>query len=981
MKKEEKRVPGFLYIGMLAMCIIYVFFSAKSVVKAETVEDIQYEAENSSEATEESFSNAEINSESSEFIESDDSMEIMAIEPEFSETNLESTDLSGNLVETINSDNDINNFTSNSTEDAEIDAETDAEAFSNIVNDNNSLGFGETENSEYATNETIIEDNEITVSESEENPDQNTETNDISETPSITGDSIPEPKGNISEKSSVIPEEETFYVKVSSLAVRPAKNSTVLLGRLTRGAKITGYREGAWIKIIYNGQTAYIAAMHTDTNPVLETLYVQVSSLAVRPAKNSTVLLGRLTRGTRITGYREGAWIKIIYNGQTAYIAAKYTDTTSPLILESFYTVNSVPVRPYKEAKTSLGILPNGTLITGYREGAWTRITYKGQTGYVATRLITKSGLGLILDISQWQDPELMDFDLISDQVSGVIMRIGTSDRVTGSGYFKDEHFERFYEEFTSRNIPVGGYWYSIAANQQEGIGEANQVLKHIQNKKFNLPIYWDTENDTFQKDVSANLLTDAALGFITTLETQGIYTGIYGSAWWLNNKIEMDRLTDYPVWVANYKTNYPAYDREYGLWQFTNEARLAGYPHNLDLSIMYTDYTKTTNSIGPEILYVQSSSLAVRPAKNSTVLLGRLTRDTKVYGYREGAWIRITYKGKPAYIAAKYTDTSPVMETVYVNVSSLAVRPEKNSIVSLGKLTRGTKVYGHREGAWIRISYNGKTAYIAAKFTNTDPVPETIYVKVSSLAVRPAKNSTVLLGRLTKGTKVTGYREGAWIRINYNGKPAYIAAKFTETLTSQKIIYLDPGHGGKDSGAYYSGIREATLNLKISNLVKTGLEKLNYRVIMSRTSDEYIDIYDRAAEANSKNPDIFVSVHNNAFSGNSYVNGIETYYYQYNPKKPPVLNPEMHNDPDRIAKSRNLAEILQNILIKDTGAANREVNTASFVVLRETKIPAVLLELGFMSNPDELQKLTTSAYQNTLANAIVKGIHNYFVQ
>ncbi|HHU52615.1 MAG TPA: hypothetical protein GXZ43_00845, partial [Clostridiaceae bacterium] len=779
MKKEEKRVPGFLYIGMLAMCIIYVFFSAKSVVKAETVEDIQYEAENSSEATEESFSNAEINSESSEFIESDDSMEIMAIEPEFSETNLESTDLSGNLVETINSDNDINNFTSNSTEDAEIDAETDAEidaetdaeidaetdaeAFSNIVNDNNSLGFGETENSEYATNETIIEDNEITVSESEENPDQNTETNDISETPSITGDSIPEPKGNISEKSSVIPEEETFYVKVSSLAVRPAKNSTVLLGRLTRGAKITGYREGAWIKIIYNGQTAYIAAMHTDTNPVLETLYVQVSSLAVRPAKNSTVLLGRLTRGTRITGYREGAWIKIIYNGQTAYIAAKYTDTTSPLILESFYTVNSVPVRPYKEAKTSLGILPNGTLITGYREGAWTRITYKGQTGYVATRLITKSGLGLILDISQWQDPELMDFDLISDQVSGVIMRIGTSDRVTGSGYFKDEHFERFYEEFTSRNIPVGGYWYSIAANQQEGIGEANQVLKHIQNKKFNLPIYWDTENDTFQKDVSANLLTDAALGFITTLETQGIYTGIYGSAWWLNNKIEMDRLTDYPVWVANYKTNYPAYDREYGLWQFTNEARLAGYPHNLDLSIMYTDYTKTTNSIGPEILYVQSSSLAVRPAKNSTVLLGRLTRDTKVYGYREGAWIRITYKGKPAYIAAKYTDTSPVMETVYVNVSSLAVRPEKNSIVSLGKLTRGTKVYGHREGAWIRISYNGKTAYIAAKFTNTDPVPETIYVKVSSLAVRPAKNSTVLLGRLTKGTKVTGYREGAW--------------------------------------------------------------------------------------------------------------------------------------------------------------------------------------------------------------------------
>ena len=192
------------------------------------------------------------------------------------------------------------------------------------------------------------------------------------------------------------------------------------------------------------------------------------------------------------------------------------------------------------------------------------------------------------------------------------------------------------------------------------------------------------------------------------------------------------------------------------------------------------------------ETLYVKVSSLAVRPAKNSTVLLGTLTRGTKITGYREGAWIRITYNGKTAYIAAKFTDTKPIAETLYyIKSRSLAVRPAKNSTVLLGTLTRGTKVTGYREGAWIRIIYNGKTAYIAAKFTDTTPVSETLYVKVSSLAVRPAKNSTILLGTLTRGTKVTGYREGAWIRITYNGKTAYIAAKFTNTTPVSETLYV----------------------------------------------------------------------------------------------------------------------------------------------------------------------------------------------
>ncbi|NLM20095.1 MAG: SH3 domain-containing protein, partial [Clostridiaceae bacterium] len=78
---------------------------------------------------------------------------------------------------------------------------------------------------------------------------------------------------NVTQKTSIVPPVlETLYVQSRSLAVRPAKNSTVLLGKLTGGTKVTGYREGAWIRITYNGKTAYIAAKHTDTKPVLETL-------------------------------------------------------------------------------------------------------------------------------------------------------------------------------------------------------------------------------------------------------------------------------------------------------------------------------------------------------------------------------------------------------------------------------------------------------------------------------------------------------------------------------------------------------------------------------------------------------------------------------------------------------------------------------------------------------------------------------------
>ena len=111
----------------------------------------------------------------------------------------------------------------------------------------------------------------------------------------------------------------------------------------------------------------------------------------------------------------------------------------------------------------------------------------------------------------------------------------------------------------------------------------------------------------------------------------------------------------------------------------------------------------------------------------------------------------------------------------------------------------------------------------------------------------------------------------------------------------------------------------------------------------------------------------------------NATVTGIETYYYEYNPDYPPVINEEMHNDPTRILESAELAVAIQDALVDNTGAADRGVRKNTFAVLRETAIPAVLLELGYMSSPTELAKLTTASYQTTLAKSITVGIVAYF--
>ena len=197
----------------------------------------------------------------------------------------------------------------------------------------------------------------------------------------------------------------------------------------------------------------------------------------------------------------------------------------------------------------------------------------------------------LVIDLSYHQRPDDFNFDAFTNGVSGVILRAGYTGHGTGNSYYRDTAFERFYREFNARGIPIGAYWYACANTVEEGIAEAKEFKKALAGKKFALPVYWDTEDQYHQRNTDKKTLTDTALAFLKEMEKSGYYTGIYASASWFYEKLQMERLKDYDVWVAHYGVASPAYHGDYNLWQFTSRYKKDGFPRQLDANWMLVDY------------------------------------------------------------------------------------------------------------------------------------------------------------------------------------------------------------------------------------------------------------------------------------------------------------------------------------------------------------------------------------------------------
>ena len=214
----------------------------------------------------------------------------------------------------------------------------------------------------------------------------------------------------------------------------------------------------------------------------------------------------------------------------------------------------------------------------------------------------------------------------------------------------------------------------------------------------------------------------------------------------------------------------------------------------------------------------------------------------------------------------------------------------------------------------------------------------------------------------------------GQWIS-EVSTEGGFVKGQYSNT------IFLDPGHGGRDSGAFYYNVAEKDLNMQIYRKLRSKLEELGYKVLTSRDSDIDVDfVTERSRMVNKTNSDIFISIHFNA-TGNTYskASGIQTYSYSDEPDYPSKINQYWHNHPDRMSESKRLAAAIHSSLLAETGAKDAGLLESSYAVLRETAKPAVLLELGYMDNFSENQQIRDSHYQDKLVAGIVKGIQKYY--
>ncbi|WP_418791457.1 N-acetylmuramoyl-L-alanine amidase CwlD [Phosphitispora sp. TUW77] len=190
-----------------------------------------------------------------------------------------------------------------------------------------------------------------------------------------------------------------------------------------------------------------------------------------------------------------------------------------------------------------------------------------------------------------------------------------------------------------------------------------------------------------------------------------------------------------------------------------------------------------------------------------------------------------------------------------------------------------------------------------------------------------------------------------------------------TSWAVANRLIVIDPGHGGIDPGAVgHNGLLEKELVLDIGKRMQNILNQAGADVIMTRTTDIELnrqkreDLSMRVGMANSKNADLYISIHVNSFPSSRW-RGAQTFYQKNQPE------------------SKKLAEAIQSELIRVMKNTTRKAKPEDYYTTRNTKMPAVIVEIGFISNPAEAKLMSENEYQRKLAYAIYSGIAKYYAE
>lgn len=368
-------------------------------------------------------------------------------------------------------------------------------------------------------------------------------------------------------------------------------------------------------------------------------------------------------------------------------------------------------------------------------------------------------------------------------------------------------------------------------------------------------------------------------------------------------------------------------------------------------------------------------------PSTSSEQVGQLLTGEHAKYISTYHSWHIIEYKGSEYYIASWLTDiVSDGSDKIYFLYDNINIRD--NSSINSNVIAQGNKyetftVYGEKNG-WLKIKLSDdKFGYIASWLTSYDvnyysegnigykyttdglnmrSGPSTDYTKIESLA------STTCVKIISS--------ESGWDKVvTYDGQVGWCKSDYLQSTLplSGKKILLDPGHGGKDPGCTsYSGKYEKYINLSVATKLKDKLETLGATVYMTRTGDTYINNIDRGRMADKLGVDILLSIHHNSLGADrpDYF-GLSTYYNTIN-----------------YTDTRHGYDLAEAIYLNATtlnGVYRDGIYDRNYQVLRETNTPAAIIEIGFMSNPQEELNVNTDSFQNLMVEKLANGIMDYF--
>ncbi len=400
----------------------------------------------------------------------------------------------------------------------------------------------------------------------------------------------------------------------------------------------------------------------------------------------------------------------------------------------------------------------------------------------------------------------------------------------------------------------------------------------------------------------------------------------------------------------------------------------------------------------------VNRLNVRTQPSTSAPVI-GQLNEgDQYTAAKTEGEWVEIDFQGQSGWVNNTYVtiidqtteedttpaDTSAKTFTISVDTLNVRTKPDLTS-KKIGQVHKGDSFEILQiDHQWVQIEVSGKKGWVYSFYgTITNKAPsnskkqENITILYNGTNIRSdSSTSSEVVYRASAGEIFTiKEKTNDWYQIELPDKStAYVASWVVSSGSSSETtpvkeptkkesrkkgtlkgltIVIDAGHGGNDRGTTGAlGTDEKDITLKTAELLSSKLQAAGANVIMTRESDVYVDLRKRVSVGHQAGADAFISLHYDAIN-NSSVRGFTTYY--------------MHGYQNELAKY--VHDGLGNMIsLRDRG-----VQPGNYLVLRENKQRAILIELGYLSNPTEEQHVTTHAFREQATHGIYNGIINYF--